>query len=78
MNAALDTAAASRATFHPGVEKHHGFGDPESAKAQQPRPPWTAAFFYAHDLRVAHGFVYGGPCWGTSNGAPVPLPGLPT
>ena len=45
MNAALDTAADSRATFHPGVEKHHGFGDPDSAKAQQPRPIRTAAFF---------------------------------
>ena len=28
MNAALDTAVASHATFHIGVEKHHGFGDP--------------------------------------------------
>ena len=77
MNAALDTAVASRATFHPGVEKHHGLGRPitEGAAAA---PILDSGFFSAHVLRVAHGFVYGGPCWGTSNGAPVPSAGLPT
>ena len=45
MNAALDTAAASRATFHPGVEKHHGFGDPITEGAAAAPIIWTAAFF---------------------------------
>ena len=36
---------ADRGTIAPGAEKHCGLGRPESAKAQQPRPPWTAAFF---------------------------------
>ena len=38
-------AGAGQGTIAPGAEKHCGFGSPESAKAQQPRPPWTAAFF---------------------------------
>ena len=38
-------AGAGHGTIAPGAEKHHGLGRPESAKAQQPRPPWTAAFF---------------------------------
>ena len=77
MNAALDTAAASRATFHPGVEKHHGFGDPitEGAAAA---PILDSGFFHVHMLRVAHGFLYGGPCWDTREGVPVPYPGSPT
>ena len=36
---------ADRGKIQPGAEKHCGFGDPVSAKAQQPRPSWTAAFF---------------------------------
>ena len=66
------------ATFVPGVERHHGFGDPESAKAQQPRPFLDSGFFHVHMLRVAHGFVYGGPCWDTCKGVPVPTAGRPT
>ena len=77
MNAALDTAAASRATFHPGVEKHHGFGDPITVGAAA-APVSDSGFFHAHRLRVAHGFLYGGPCWDTREGVPVPLPGSPT
>ena len=32
-------------TAHSVSVKHTGLGRPESDKAQQPRPPWTAAFF---------------------------------
>ena len=45
MNAALDTAAASRATFHPGAEKYHGFGDPITEGAAAAPFFWTAACF---------------------------------
>ena len=38
-------AGAGHGTIAPGAEKHHGFGDPVSAKAQQPHPFWRAAFF---------------------------------
>ena len=77
MNAALDTAAASRATFHPGVEKHHGFGDPITVGAAA-APFLVSGFFHVHMLRVAHGFLYGGPCWDTRKGVPVPTAGSPT
>lgn len=77
MNAALDTAAASRATFHPGVEKHHGFGDPITVGAAA-APFLVSGFFHVHMLRVAHGFLCGGPCWDTRKGVPVPTAGSPT
>jgi hypothetical protein len=77
MNAALDTAAASRATFRLGVEKHHGFGDPITVGAAA-APFLVSGFFHVHMLRVAHGFLYGGPCWDTRKGVPVPTAGSPT
>lgn len=77
MNAALDTAALSRATFHPGVERHHGFGDPITVGAAA-APFLDSGFFHVHMLRVAHGFLYGGPCWDTREGVPVPTAGSPT
>ena len=77
MNAALDTAALSRATFHPGVEKHHGFGDPITVGAAA-APFLVSGFFHVHMLRVAHGYLYGGPCWDTRKGVPVPTAGRPT
>ena len=65
------------ATFGSGAKKHHGFGDPitEGAAAA---PILDSGFFHAHMLRVAHGFLYGGPCWDTRKGVPVPSAGSPT
>ncbi len=45
----LDTDPPRCATFRTSAEKHYGFGDPESDKAQQPRPHWTAAFLLPTD-----------------------------
>ena len=77
MNAALDTAAASRATFNPGVKKHHGLGRPITVGAAA-APFLDSGFFHVHMLRVAHGYLYGGPCWDTRKGVPVPTAGRPT
>ena len=65
------------ATFGPGVEKHHGFGDPITVGAAA-APVLVSGFFHVHMLRVAHGFLYGGPCWDTRKGVPVPSAGSPT
>ena len=70
-------AQPRRATFSPGVKKHHGFGDPITVGAAA-APILDSGFFYAHVLRVAHGFLYGGPCWDTRKGVPVPTAGSPT
>lgn len=65
------------ATFSPGVERHHGLGRPitEGAAAA---PILDSGFFHVHMLRVAHGFLFGGPCWDTRKGVPVPSAGRPT
>ena len=43
--ATLPSARALGYTAPSVSVKHTGLGRPESDKAQQPRPPWTAAFF---------------------------------
>ena len=75
--ATIDTARKSCATFRPGAEKHHGFDDLDTVGAAA-APLLERGFFYAHVLRVAHGFLYGGPCWDTRKGVPVPTAGSST
>lgn len=77
MNKVLDTLHPACATFRTSAEKHYGFGDPltEGAAAA---PTLERGFFYVHMLRVAHGSFFGGPCWDTRKGVPVPSAGSPT
>ena len=62
----------SRATVRPGAQKHHGLGRPEISRRSS-RAQFGQRLFYAHALRMAHmAFLFGGPCGGTREGAPVP------
>ena len=71
-------AGAGHGTIAPGAEKHHGFDSPENSRRSS-RAHFGERLFFVHVLRMARmAFLFGGPCGGTREGAPVPYPGLPT
>lgn len=63
----LRAGAAQRTPTQPKTALHcapnrkvHGIGVPDSYRRSKPRA--RSGFFYVHVLRMAHGFLFGGPC----------------
>jgi len=63
-----------RAIFQSSLWKATRAWSPDLRRRKQPRPNRTAAFLFAQ--HGAHRF--GGPCWDTRKGVPVPSAGRPT